>query len=230
MAPLNPLVVHIAGTPDADGLQRCLSCATPLQDNRAYLEGRAMIPDGQEDNGPHWWPGGALIATDKIIGSPVASITYTVEGRPLDHDEQMCSVPDDAAGMVPLKCAAPGCLVSALVNPNAEADLVGLLEALGWRRTGAGDWLCPGPIGGAAHGTERDEMITAKVKCSSKGEPTGDGQVALSFLADYGDGRNKEWSLYTPSLSLSMTVKGDVANLFEQGKAYTLQFVEDATP
>lgn len=70
-------------------------------------------------------------------------------------------------------------------------------------------------------------MVTAKVKCTSKGDPTDDGQVALSFMADYADGKNKEWSLYTPSLSLSMTVKGDVAGQFEQGQAYTLQFVAE---
>jgi hypothetical protein len=73
-------------------------------------------------------------------------------------------------------------------------------------------------------------MITAKVTCQSKSE-SGEGdtrQVAVTFAPDYADGRNKEWSLYTPALSLSMTLKGDVADRFEQGKAYTLQFVEDS--
>jgi hypothetical protein len=71
-------------------------------------------------------------------------------------------------------------------------------------------------------------MVTAKVTCHMK-NATGDGdkrQVAVSFLPDYADGRNKEWSLYTPALSLSMTLRGDVADRFEVGKAYTLQFVE----
>lgn len=71
-------------------------------------------------------------------------------------------------------------------------------------------------------------MITAKVTCCSKNE-TGEGdnrQANVSFLPDYNDGRNKEWALYTPALSLSMTLKGAVADRFEQGKAYTLQFVE----
>jgi hypothetical protein len=75
-------------------------------------------------------------------------------------------------------------------------------------------------------------MITAKIICQSKNE-TGEGdtrQTAVSFLPDYADGRNKQWSLYTPSLSLSMTLKGDVADRFEQGKAYTLQFVEEDAP
>lgn len=69
-------------------------------------------------------------------------------------------------------------------------------------------------------------MVTAKVTCHLKNE-TGEGdarQTQVSFLPDYADGRNKEWSLYTPSLSLSMTLKGAVADRFEVGKAYTLVF------
>lgn len=72
-------------------------------------------------------------------------------------------------------------------------------------------------------------MITAKVMCQSK-IATGEGdkrQVAITFTADYADGRNKQWSLYTPSLALSMTLKGDVADEFEERKAYTLTFVEN---
>jgi hypothetical protein len=73
-------------------------------------------------------------------------------------------------------------------------------------------------------------MVTAKVHCSTK-TTQGEGddrQVVVTFLPDYADGRNKEWSLYTPALSLSMTLKGAVADRFETGKAYTLQFVEEA--
>lgn len=71
-------------------------------------------------------------------------------------------------------------------------------------------------------------MITAKVKCYQKTE-TGAGadrQVQVGFNADYANGRNQEWSLYTPALSLSMTLKGAVADRFEIGKAYTLTFAE----
>jgi hypothetical protein len=58
----------------------------------------------------------------------------------------------------------------------------------------------------------------------------GDGrQASVSFSADYEDGRNKEWSLYTPSLSLSMTLKGAVADRFEKGKSYTLYFEPEDT-
>jgi hypothetical protein len=69
-------------------------------------------------------------------------------------------------------------------------------------------------------------MITAKVHCQSKTE-SGEGdarQSVVTFVPDYADGRNKEWSLYTPALSLSMTLKGDVADRFEPGTAYTLTF------
>ena len=72
-------------------------------------------------------------------------------------------------------------------------------------------------------------MITAKVKCATKVE-TGEGdnrQAVVSFAPDYADGRNKEWSLATPHLNLQMTLKGSAADLFEPGKAYTLQFVEE---
>lgn len=71
-------------------------------------------------------------------------------------------------------------------------------------------------------------MVTAKIVCQNKQE-SGEGddrQVNVSFLPDYNDGRNKEWARYTPGLSLTMGLKGAVADRFEVGKAYTLQFVE----
>lgn len=71
--------------------------------------------------------------------------------------------------------------------------------------------------------------VTAKIVCQAKQE-TGEGdnrQVNVNFLPDYADGRNKEWSRYTPSLSLQMCLKGAVADEFEVGKAYTLTFAVD---
>lgn len=71
--------------------------------------------------------------------------------------------------------------------------------------------------------------ITAKVLCQHKIE-SGEGdqrQAVVNFLPDYADGRNKEWSLYTPNLSLSMTLKGAVADQFEAGKSYTLTFTPE---
>lgn len=70
---------------------------------------------------------------------------------------------------------------------------------------------------------------TAKILVSNKTE-SGEGdarQASVSFYADYADGRNKEWSLATPSLSMTMTLKGPVADQFEIGKRYTLTFTED---
>lgn len=71
--------------------------------------------------------------------------------------------------------------------------------------------------------------ITAKVKCTAKVESgEGDGrQAVVTFAADYQDGRNKEWSLYTPCLHLEMTLRGDVADQFEQDGRYTLTFTPD---
>lgn len=68
-------------------------------------------------------------------------------------------------------------------------------------------------------------MVTAKIVCTSKAE-SGE-QVNVSFGADYADERNKEWARYTPGLSLTMGLKGSVAEKFEVGKAYTLTFEEN---
>jgi hypothetical protein len=73
---------------------------------------------------------------------------------------------------------------------------------------------------------EKSMNVTAKISCTRKTEQ-GEGaerQVQVDFLPDYNDGRNKEWSLYTPALSLSMTLKGAVADHFEPGQHYTLTF------
>lgn len=69
-------------------------------------------------------------------------------------------------------------------------------------------------------------MVTAKVVCNSKQE-SGEGTdrvVTVNFSADYADERNKEWAANTPSLSLTMTLKGPVADRFEAGDRYTLTF------
>lgn len=68
--------------------------------------------------------------------------------------------------------------------------------------------------------------ITAKIVCQTKQE-SGEGddrQVNVSFGADYADGRNKEWARYTPGLSLTMGLRGAVADQFEVGKPYILTF------
>lgn len=66
--------------------------------------------------------------------------------------------------------------------------------------------------------------ITAKIVCYNKIE-RGEGDdrtVDVSFNADYADDRNKEWARFTPGLSLTMGLKGAVADRFEVGKAFTL--------
>jgi hypothetical protein len=73
-------------------------------------------------------------------------------------------------------------------------------------------------------------MITAKVIVGTKLEQ-GEGedrQVVVTFRPDYDDDRNKEWSRYTPALSLSMTLKGTVADKFEVDDRYTLSFEPEA--
>lgn len=74
--------------------------------------------------------------------------------------------------------------------------------------------------------------VRAKFKCQSKiihGE--GESQfAALNFQAVYGDGKeNKEWSKYTPSGNLTMSVTNPAAfGWFEEGKEYYLDFTEAA--
>jgi hypothetical protein len=67
--------------------------------------------------------------------------------------------------------------------------------------------------------------VTAKVALNGKEELEG-GETKLSFYADYMDGRNKEWSKYTPALGVTMQVIPEVAALFEEGGKYTLTFEE----
>jgi len=66
-------------------------------------------------------------------------------------------------------------------------------------------------------------MTTAKIILRVK---EGDDPVRLEFHPDYQDGRNKEWASATPALSLSMTVKREVAEQFSPGTAYVLTFEE----
>jgi hypothetical protein len=72
-----------------------------------------------------------------------------------------------------------------------------------------------------------DKQVTAKVRVNMVQKPggAGPGSSTISFSPDYEDGRNKEWAVATPSLSLSMTVKDEVAEEhFASGDAFTLTF------
>jgi hypothetical protein len=69
--------------------------------------------------------------------------------------------------------------------------------------------------------------VIAKVKCNQKSLINMGSEyesVQLGFGADYNDGRNKEWAQATPMLTLNMTVKPSVGDLFAFGQAYTLTF------
>jgi hypothetical protein len=74
---------------------------------------------------------------------------------------------------------------------------------------------------------------TAKVKLDRKhdqtiGKPGEEAvdQVTLYFGADYENGANKEWAKYTPSISVTMTVKPEIAERFNVGDKFTLIFDE----
>jgi hypothetical protein len=74
--------------------------------------------------------------------------------------------------------------------------------------------------------------VTAKVKVGSRVDAVwnrGTEQEAsvaqLGFMVDYADGRNTEWAAATPSLSVQMTVKREIADEhFPLGRAVTLTF------
>jgi hypothetical protein len=68
--------------------------------------------------------------------------------------------------------------------------------------------------------------FTAKVKVTNHVRQHN-GEHSLSFAVDYADGRNKEWAVATPALSVSMTVKDGVADDVEVGDLFTLTFVND---
>lgn len=70
------------------------------------------------------------------------------------------------------------------------------------------------------------QKVTAKVKVSRRDE-LSDGQISLEFQADYDDGRNEEWAKYTPGMSITTTMRGEVAEHFQQGDAFTLTFEKD---
>lgn len=68
--------------------------------------------------------------------------------------------------------------------------------------------------------------LTAKVVVTGHTK-AGDDQMTVGFIPDYADGRNKEWAKYTPSLSLVMTVKAEVAERLPVGQAFTLTFTSE---
>lgn len=72
--------------------------------------------------------------------------------------------------------------------------------------------------------------ITAKVRVNTV-TLHGDGQsVGIGLGANYrADDNliNQEWAKYTPALSISMTVKAEVAENFPLGQAFLLTFTPE---
>lgn len=84
-------VVHVAGEPGADHVQRCVPCGAVLYDGRPWFEGRVAVLGGDGRDGPSWWPAAALVATDKPRNGTGGGMTYVVEGADLDDDEGPCT-------------------------------------------------------------------------------------------------------------------------------------------
>ena len=67
--------------------------------------------------------------------------------------------------------------------------------------------------------------FTAKVYVATKNR--SDETTIVTFSPDYGAGRNAEWSKWTPALTLSMSIKNELADTIKSGQAYTLTFEEN---
>jgi len=70
---------------------------------------------------------------------------------------------------------------------------------------------------------------TAKIILNSKHE-SGVGEhrlVAAAFSANYAGGANKEWATSTPTLNVTMSLRGEIADQFVIGRQYTLTFDDD---
>lgn len=72
--------------------------------------------------------------------------------------------------------------------------------------------------------------VNAVVKLFSKEQLTDLDQYKLQFFAPYTDDEgnrlNEEWSKFTPSLAIQMTVIGPVAEKFKLNTEYMLTFEE----
>jgi hypothetical protein len=70
---LAPVLVHVAGQPGPDEVQRCVSCGVELLDNR----GR---PPTGEEGYARWWQVGDLVAVDKPDGVRGPGVSYLKAG------------------------------------------------------------------------------------------------------------------------------------------------------
>ena len=69
--------------------------------------------------------------------------------------------------------------------------------------------------------------FTVKVILQAKNDLPGADMVPLTFAPDYQDGRNKEWAAATPALSLTMSVKRELADQLQPGQRLTGTFEVD---
>ena len=71
---------------------------------------------------------------------------------------------------------------------------------------------------------------TLKTQCSKIQKPGGGGHgtTTVNFMPDYQDGRNEEWAALTPALSITFTVKDEIADRWVQGGKYTFTVEESA--
>lgn len=71
--------------------------------------------------------------------------------------------------------------------------------------------------------------VSAKVRVENVQRHSGEegSLVGLSIGPNYQSQENQAWAAATPHLQLNMTVQGDVAKHFEQGREFTLYFVPE---
>ncbi|MBB1153509.1 hypothetical protein [Amycolatopsis dendrobii] len=73
-------------------------------------------------------------------------------------------------------------------------------------------------------------MIAAQLTCSQKLDDRGEGQdrfVTLVFTTEYILGYHDDLATEIPAASLSITVKGSAADLFEIGQPYDVNITEE---
>ena len=82
--------------------------------------------------------------------------------------------------------------------------------------------------------TEVNVHTSMKVKLHTKkryltNAYSDDGKTSSELLlsANYANGKNAEWSPYTPALSFAVTVTNEVAEGFEVGDEFTLYLERD---
>lgn len=74
---------------------------------------------------------------------------------------------------------------------------------------------------------QQPRAFTAKVKVANRGEISD--YTPVTFVPDYEGGRNAEWAAATPSLSLTMSVKQEIAEFLTPGAAWMLRFEPEDT-